>query len=129
MPGSIRECSVSQLTVRDRAMPLVLVRLSAAVAAYHRRARLAPLKTPTTSTLVVHGGCHSVGLRHCCTNSPQERPLAGGRLRQHGFEGAEMSDVVVVLLASPLVRAAGLRAHEGLRRASPIGDMGHVPRP
>ena len=52
--------------------------------------------------------------------------LAGGGPRQHGFQGAEMSDVAAVLLASLLVRAAGLRAHEGLRRASPIGDMGHV---
>ena len=44
MPGSIRECSVSQLTMRDRAMPLVIVRLGAAVAAHHRQAGLAPLQ-------------------------------------------------------------------------------------
>ena len=65
-------------------------------------------------------------MRHRRTDPRQKRVLARGGFREQWFESAEMSDVAAVLLDTPFVGAAGLGAHEGLRRASPVGDMGHV---
>jgi hypothetical protein len=63
---------------------------------------------------------------NCRTDPCQQRLLAGGGLRQQGFESTEVSDVTAVLFATRSVGAAGLGAHEGLRRASAVGDMRHV---
>ena len=43
-----------------------------------------------------------------------------------GSSAAEMSNVAAVLLDTPFIGAAGLRAHQGLRGASTVGHVRHV---